>query len=709
MNNNITLIISAIVLLTACTTKNKKVETKKIPSYPITDTIQQIDTYFGTEIQDPFRWLEDDRSQKTSDWVDAQNKYTFGILDKIPFRDKIKKRLTKVWNYEKESAPFQKGNFWYFYKNDGLQNQSVLFQSDNENGKKAKEFLNPNTLNSDGTAALGGVSFSKNGDFMAYGINEAGSDWQTIYIKNTKTGENLTEKLDWCKFTGMAWQNNGFYYSRYDAPTGSELSAKNEYHKVYYHSLNTPQSEDKLVFEQANHPKRYMFASTSDDENILVVSVSEGTSGNILYIKDLRKKDSEFIPLNTSFEYDHSFLHHSKNKLFIYTNLDAPRYKIVEVALESPTQENWQSFVPQHTIDVLKNANFTGGKWFLNYMHDAYSKIYQFSEQGKLEKTIDLPTMGSVSGFDGKPDAKEIYYSFNSFTYPTTIFKYNIKNGTSELYKKSKVDFDSENYETKQIFYTSKDGTKVPMFIVHKKGLVLDGSNPTYLYSYGGFNISLNPNFDVKLIPWLENGGVYAMPNIRGGGEYGEEWHKAGMLLNKQNVFDDFIAAAEYLLKEKYTSSSKLCISGRSNGGLLVGATITQRPDLCAVALPGVGVLDMLRYHTFTIGWGWAVEYGSSDDSIHFDNLLKYSPLHNVKEANYPATMVYTADHDDRVVPSHSFKFVSELQRKNTGNNPITIRIDKNAGHGAGKPTSKQIDEWTDIWSFVLMNMNEEF
>ncbi len=702
-------LIGAISLLACKKNSNSNNMDNTASNYPVTETIDQTDEYFGTEVKDPFRWLEDDRSQKTVDWVDAQNKYTFDFLDKIPFREKIKQRLTKLWNYEKSSAPFQRGDYYYFYKNDGLQNQSVLFRMKNLKGKKTEVFLDPNKLNAAGTAALGGIDFSKDGKYMAYGINDAGSDWLTIYIKDTKTGENLSEKLEWCKFTGMAWAGDGFYYSRYDAPEGSELSAKNEYHKVYYHTVNTPQSEDSLIFEQADFPKRYMFAETSEDEKYLVVSVSEGTSGNILYLKDLREPDSAFVQLNENFENDHNFVHSKANTLYFYTNLDAERYKVVSTDVSNPHQSNWHAFIGQHESDVLETARFAGGKWFLKYMHDAYNKMYQFTELGKYEKEIPMPTTGSVNGFNGKADDREVFYSFNSFTFPNTIYKYDIKSGESELYNKSKVDFNSDDFETKQVFYPSKDGTKIPMFIVHKKGLVLDGSNPTYLYSYGGFNISLNPGFNVKLIPWLENGGIYAMPNIRGGGEYGEAWHKAGMLLNKQNVFDDFIAAGEYLISEKYTSKEKLCISGRSNGGLLVGATMTQRPDLCAVALPGVGVMDMLRYHKFTIGWGWAVEYGSSDDSIHFDNLQKFSPLHNINKADYPATLVYTADHDDRVVPAHSFKFVSEMQRQQTGKAPIMIRIDKDAGHGAGKPTNMQIDEWSDIWAFVLHNMGETF
>jgi len=699
--------IIGMIALVGCKGEPKQTETEKI-QYPETKRIDHTDTYFGVDIKDDFQWLEDDRSKETAQWVKAQNELTFSYLDKIPFRKQIKKRLEKLWNYPKVSSPFKRGDWYYFYKNDGLQNQYVLYRKKSLDGEE-EVFLDPNTLKEDGTAALGSNSFSKDGKYFAYAINEAGSDWQTIYVKNTETKENLDEVLEWCKFTGMAWAGDGFYYSRYEKPEGSEFSKSNEAQRVFYHQLNTPQSEDVLIYERPDFPKRYLFVSTTEDENFLVVGESEGTSGTMAYLKDLRNSKSTFVSLNKNFDNDHYLIDNIGNSLYFLTNLDAANYKLVKVDAANPSQDNWTDVIPSHEKNVLQSVNFTGGKMFVKYMQDAYHKIYQYSIEGELEKEIEMPSIGSVSGFGGKMEDTETFYTFNSFTYPSVIYKYDITSGTSALYNQPEVSFNPDDYETKQIFYPSKDGTKVPMFIVYKKGIDINGAVPTYLYSYGGFNISLNPKFDVKLMPWLENGGIYAMPNIRGGGEYGEEWHKGGMLLKKQNVFDDFIAAAEYLIEEGYTSSEKLCISGRSNGGLLVGACMTQRPDLYAVALPGVGVMDMLKYHKFTVGWGWVVEYGSSDDSLHFNNLIKFSPLHNIDTADYPATLVYTADHDDRVVPAHSFKFISELQSQQKGNKPVMIRIDVDAGHGSGKPTQKQIEEWSDIWSFVLYNMGEEF
>lgn len=698
------------VLATGCDEPSKDGEQKNSFLYPITNKIDCTDIYFGDKIFDPYVWLEDDRSAETGEWVKAQNQLTFSYLDQIPFRDAIKERLETLWNYPKEGAPFKRGEWYYFYKNDGLQNQYVLYRYQNE-GDEPELFLDPNTLKEDGTAALGSTSFSKDGKYFAYAINDAGSDWQTIYIKNTETKENLAEKLEWCKFTGMAWKGKGFYYSRYEKPEGSALSKANEYHKTYYHKLGTPQSKDKLVFEQADYPKRYLFAQTSEDEKYLFISVSEGTSGNILYMANLETAPKDFIQLNENFENDHNYNSNIGDDLYFITNLEASNYKLVTAKADSATQGNWQDVMGNHESNVLQSVSIFHDKMYVKYMQDAYDKIYQYSLSGEYERQINMPGdgIGSIGGFNGKQTDSCTYYTFTSFTYPSEIYKYDFASGKSELYKGSEVQFDPSGYETKQVFYTSKDGTKVPMFIVHKKGLKLNGNNPTYLYSYGGFNISLNPSFDIRLVPWLENGGVYAMPNIRGGGEYGEDWHKGGMLLKKQNVFDDFIAAAEYLIRENYTRSEKLCISGRSNGGLLVGACMTQRPELYAVALPGVGVMDMLKYHTFTVGWGWAVEYGSSEDSVNYQNLVRYSPYHNIKEDKYPATLVYTADHDDRVVPAHSFKFISRLQEKQQGNKPVMIRIDVDAGHGAGKPTHMQIAEWADIWSFVLYNMGETF
>lgn len=694
-----------IIILMSCQSKPEKMKVQ----YPVTDTINHVDEYHGTMISDPFQWLENDTSAKTKAWVEAQNKVTFGYLEKIPFRQKIKERLEKLWNYARYSPPIKEGKFYYFYKNDGLQNQSVLYRQQDLTGTP-EVFLDPNKLNETGTSALGSTAFSKNGDYFAYGVNEAGSDWQTIRIKNTTTGEDLKDELKWTKFTGMAWHGDGFYYSRYDVPKGSELSATNEYHKVYFHKLNTTQDQDQLIFEQKEHPKRYLFAQTTDDERYLVISVSEGTHGSMIYFKDLQNPKSSFISLNNNFDYDHVLIGNDGNTLFFHTNYLALNYRLAKVEATKPQLQNWVDYIPEDQNKVLEGASFVGKKCFAIYMQDAYNQVSVYDLNGQKENDIELPTIGSVGGFMGKEEDQMTFYTFTSFTYPSVIFKYDLQTKKSELFKKSEVAFDSENYETKQVFFYSKDSTRVPMFIVHKKGLKMDGTNPTLLYGYGGFNISLNPSFGTPILPWLENGGIYVMANLRGGGEYGEKWHHAGMLLNKQNVFDDFISAAEFLIKEKYTSSDKLAISGRSNGGLLVGACMTQRPDLFKVALPGVGVLDMLKYHKFTVGWGWAVEYGSSDDPEHFQNLIKYSPLHNIKKGvEYPATLVTTADHDDRVVPAHSFKFISELQRKHKGDNPVLIRIDVNAGHGAGKPTSKTIEEYADIWSFVLYNMDEEF
>jgi len=706
---NLSILLSGLILW-SCNSLEMKEKKKSSIHYPETVKVDSVNNYFGTDVFDPYVWLEDDRSAETETWVKAQNKVTFSYLDKIPFRDKIKSRLEELWNYPKEGAPFKRGDWFYYYKNSGLQNQYVLYRNKGE-GSDEELFLDPNTLKEDGTAALGSTSFSADGKYFSYAIADAGSDWQTIYVRDTESKEDLSDTLKWCKFTGMAWAGEGFYYSRYDEPEGSALSKANEYHKCFYHKLGTPQSDDVLIFDQPEHPQRNVYAQTSDDENFLFVGVSEGTSGNMLYFKDLRNPDSEFILLNENFENDHSFVDNVGDDLFILTNLEASNYKLIKVNASSPEQSNWEDVISNHNSHVLQSVSFVGGKMFVKYMQDAYNKIYQYSYSGEMEKTINMPGdgIGTIRGFGGKQDDTYTYYTFTSFTFPSEIYKYDVATGKSESYKKSEVKFNPEDFETKQVFFTSKDGTKVPMFIVHKKGLKLDGTNPTYLYSYGGFNISLNPNFDLRLIPWLENGGVYAMPNIRGGGEYGEEWHKGGMLLNKQNVFDDFISAAEYLIRENYTSSDKLCISGRSNGGLLVGACMTQRPDLFAVAIPGVGVMDMLKFHEFTIGWAWAVEYGNSEDSTNFQNLVRYSPYHNIMEKDYPATMVFTADHDDRVVPAHSFKFISRLQEKHTGESPVLIRIDVDAGHGAGKPTHMQIAEWADIWAFVLENMGEKF
>ncbi len=679
--------------------------------YPATQKVQQTDTYFGTKVEDPYRWLEASDAPETAQWVKSQNKVTFDYLDKIPFRGKIRERLEKVWNYPKIGSPFQEGDFFYFYKNNGLQNQSILYRYPaGKTENDAEEFLNPNTLSKEGIVALGGTSFSKNQEYFAYMTSKGGSDWQKIEIMHTKSKKKLADKVEWVKFSGISWYKNGFFYSKYDAPAeGKMLEAKNEYHKIYYHTLGEAQSEDVLIFENKEKPLRNFGARVTSDEKYLIISASEGTSGDEIYIKDLSNPNAEFKTLISGFNKEAGIIDNIGDKFLLLTNENAPKYKLVLADLNT-TSAQWKTIIPEQK-SVLQSVSFVNNRLVANYLRDANSAIVVHDVDGKVLHEVKLPALGTASGFGGKKDQKEVFYSFTSFTYPPTIYKYNIETNISTLYRQAQIDFKFEEYETKQIFFKSKDGTSVPMFVVHKKGLKLNGKNPTYLYGYGGFNISLTPSFSVTLVPFLENGGIYVMVNLRGGAEFGEEWHTNGMLLKKQNVFDDFIASAEYLIKNKYTSKDYLAIAGGSNGGLLVGACMTQRPELFKVALPAVGVLDMLRFHKFTIGWAWVVEYGSSErNEAEFKNLLKYSPLHNLKSGvQYPATLVKTADHDDRVVPAHSFKFISELQAKHKGNNPVLIRIDEKAGHGAGKPTSKLIDEWADTWAFVLYNMGLSF
>ncbi|MFC5270761.1 prolyl oligopeptidase family serine peptidase [Adhaeribacter terreus] len=691
-------------LVSEAQTKEIAEPLKQSLKYPVTRKVDQTDDYFGTKISDPYRWLEDQYSQETAAWVEEQNKVTFGYLEQIPFRNKIKDRLTQLWNYEKMGAPFKKGNHYYFYKNDGLQNQAVLYRQTSLNGQP-EVFIDPNKLSADGTTSLSGFKFSKNNKYMAYGTSGGGSDWNTWYVMDVATKKPLEDKLEWIKFSGAAWQGDGFYYSRYDAPKDKALSNKNEFHKIYFHKIGTPQSADKLVYEDKTKPLLNFSAQTTEDERFLLIYGSEGTSGGTLAYKDLKDPKGKINWLVTTYESEYNVIENLGDKLLIHTNKNAPNYKIVLMDPKKPQEANWKTIVPE-SGNVLTGVTMVGGRIMATYLKDAASQVLVFDVNGKKLNELEFPTIGTVAGFAGDKNDKETFYTFTSFTYPTTVYRYDIDNNKSELFWKPKLDVNPNAYETKQVFYTSKDGTRVPMFIVHKQGLKMDGQNPTYLYAYGGFNISLTPSFSAVNLLWLENGGVYAMPNLRGGGEYGEKWHKGGMTPNKQNVFDDFIAAGEYLKKEGYTSTEKLAISGRSNGGLLVGATMTQRPDLAKVAFPGVGVLDMLRFHKFTIGWAWVPEYGSSDKEDQFKNLYKFSPLHNIKEGvAYPATMVTTADHDDRVVPSHSFKFISELQAKGGGTNPYLIRVDVKAGHGAGKPTSLQIQEWADIWSFAYYNM----
>ncbi len=702
--------LGIIVLGLAACNQEKAIESKTditLKPYPKTEKGTQTDTYFGVTVEDPYRWLEDDLSAETKAWVKAENEVTEDYLSQIPFRENIRKRLENLWNYEKFSAPFTEGEYTYFYKNDGLQNQSVIYRKKGDDGKE-EVFLDPNKFSNDGTTSLAGLSFSKDGSLAAYQISEGGSDWTKVIIINTKNNSIVGDTLTNVKFSGLAWQGNeGIYYSSYDKPKeGSALSAMTDQHKLYFHKLNTAQSSDALIFGGPTTPRRYIGAGLTEDERFLIVTAANATSGNELYIKDLKNPGSDFVPIVNNMESNHYVLDNEGDNLIIYTELNAPNGRLVQTSFAKPTQENWKDLIPE-TEQVLSPST-GGGKIFANYLKDATTLVKQYDRQGKLEHEVELPGVGTASGFGAKKDEKSLYYSFTNYVNPGTIYKYDIASGKSEVYKASAIKFDPANYESKQVFYTSKDGTKIPMIITYKKGIKLDGTNPTMLYGYGGFNISLTPSFSTSNVILLEQGGVYAVANLRGGGEYGQTWHVAGTKLNKQNVFDDFIAAAEYLIKEKYTSSEKLAIAGGSNGGLLVGAAMTQRPELFKVAFPAVGVLDMLRYHKFTAGAGWAFDYGTADDNAEmFNYLYKYSPYHALKQGvDYPATMVTTADHDDRVVPAHSFKFAARLQEYNKGTNPVLIRIDTKAGHGAGKSTAMVIAEHTDKWAFMFQNMN---
>jgi len=671
--------------------------------YPLTRKGDKIDVYFETKVADPYSWLEDDQSTETAEWVKAQNQVTFGYLSTIPFRNVIKERMEKLWNYEKVSAPFKEGKFTYYYKNNGLQNQSVLYRK-NASGDE-ELFLDPNTFSKDATTSLADISFSKDGSLCAYSISEAGSDWRKVIFINAETKQSIGDQLIDVKFSGLSWKGNeGIYYSSYDKPKGSELSAKTDQHKLYFHKLGTNQSEDVLVFGD-KEKRRYVGGTVSDDNHYLFITAANSTSGNELYLLDLTQQNATIKNIHSGFENDVRVLDNQGSKLFIVTNFKAPNKRVVTVDVENPTSTNWKDCISE-TEQVLSPS--TGaGFIFANYMKDAVSAIKQFDYDGKLIREIQLPGLGTATGFEGKNDDMVLYFTFTNYVTPTTTYQFSPAEGKSSIYVQPKVDFVSDNYMSKQVFYTSKDGSKVPMIITYKKGTPLNGKNPTILYGYGGFNVSLTPSFSIANAVWLEMGGIYAVANLRGGGEYGKKWHDAGTKMQKQNVFDDFIAAAEYLIAEKYTSSDYLAIKGGSNGGLLVGATITQRPDLMKVALPAVGVMDMLRYHTFTAGAGWAYDYGTSEDSkAMFDYIKGYSPVHNIKAGvKYPATLVTTGDHDDRVVPAHSFKFAAELQAKQAGTNPVLIRIETNAGHGAGKPVSKTIEEAADLQSFTLFNM----
>ena len=674
--------------------------------YPTTAKGNVVDTYFGVQVKEPYRWLENDTSAVTAAWVKSQNKVTKDYLSQIPFRDALKKRITTLMNYPKYSSPFKKNGQYFFYKNNGLQNQSVLYRQKSLTAEP-ELLLDPNTLSTDGTVALSSIAFSKDGKYLGYSIARSGSDWNEIFVLDVESRQLLTDHIKWSKSSQITWQGNGFYYSGYDTPeVGKEYSNKNEYEKVYYHTVGQPQDQDKLVYEDKKHPLRECYANVTDDEKFLFVSITETTTGNGLLMKDLTNPNASFVELVSGFDNDYTVIDDVDGKIYVLTNWKAPKQRLMEFDSTNPSRENWKEIIPE-TEDVLERASIIGGKILTEYMKDATNHAYGFDLTGKKLYEVQLPTLGSLTGFAGDKDDNEAFYTFTSYTFPPTIYRFDASKNTSEVFHKADVLFNFDAYTTEQVFFTSKDGTKVPMSITYKKGLKKDGKNPLMLYGYGGFNISLNPTFAVPRIPFLENGGIYVVANIRGGGEYGEEWHMAGTKMKKQNVFDDFIGAAEYLIAKGYTSSKKLAIDGGSNGGLLVGACLTQRPDLYAVAIPEVGVLDMLRYHLFTIGWSWTSDFGNSGESKEmFEYLKAYSPLHNVKPGTkYPATMVMTGDHDDRVVPAHSFKFAATLQANNAGTKPTLIRIDSKAGHGAGKPVGKVIDAQADMWSFTMYNL----
>lgn len=675
-------------------------------TYPETAKGDVVDDYHGTEIPDPYRWLEDDMSDETAAWVKAQNEVTYAYLETIPFRDALKERMTQIWNYPKMGTPFKEGESFFYSYNTGLQNQSIIFKKKTLE-EEGEVFLDPNGFSDDGTVALAGLSFSNDNKYAAYGISRGGSDWREFFIKDIETGMDLEDHLEWIKFSGMSWYKDGFFYTRYDKPDeGDKMKGANINAKVYYHRAGTDQSKDLLIHKDEAHPEWGFGVGVSEDEEYMFLSVTESTSGNALAFRKAGTDDTPFTWIDKDFDDDFSPIGNHKNMLFVLTNNDAPLYRLVGIDLNRPEKENWLDIIPEHEKNVLESATLAGGKIIASFIKDAYNMATVYELDGSLLHEVAVPGIGSIGGFSGKMKDNTAFYSFTSFNYPTTTFKYNIAENISEIFYTPEVDFDAQAYETKQVFYTSKDGTKVPMFIVHKKGLEPDGSNPTLLYGYGGFNISMTPSFSTTRAVWLEQGGVFALANIRGGGEYGEAWHKAGTVLQKQNVFDDFIAAAEYLIDENYTSSKRLAIYGGSNGGLLIGAVVNQRPDLFAAAIPMVGVMDMLRFHKFTIGRYWTVDYGSSEDPEEFDYLLGYSPVHNISaDKEYPAILVTTGDHDDRVVPAHSFKYAATLQENYQGKNPVMIRINTDAGHGAGKPTDMVIQEYTDVWSFIYKSM----
>ncbi|HRG59759.1 MAG TPA: prolyl oligopeptidase family serine peptidase [Bacteroidia bacterium] len=705
MIRSIAISLSTIIFI-SCNSENKN-NTQKM-MYPQTRKTDSVDTYFGTKVPDPYRWLEDDKSAETAEWVKAQNGITFDYLNKIPYRNNVKERLTQIWNFERYTPLSKKGKYYFFYKNNGVQNQSVLYYQEGLHGE-AKVLLDPNLLAEDGTISLGGAKVSKDGKYLAYTINKAGSDWSEIHLMDIASGKKLPDEIKWVKFSEIAWKGNGFYYSAYEAPAGkSELSSKNEFHKIFFHEIGKSQKDDVLIFEDKVNGLRNFAANVTDDEQYLIIYGSESTSGTSLIIKDLMAPNAKFVTIVSNFENNYGVVHNEKNIFYLHTDKNAPKYQLFQVDLNKPQEKYWKTLIHEGN-DLLESVSFAYGKFVALYLKDVSSKMMVFDLSGKLDHEIKLPGLCKVEGLSTDKEDSLVFFSYNTFTAPASIYQYSLKSKFINETFKPTIDFKTNEYETNQVFYTSKDGTKIPMFITHKKGIKLDGNNPCFLFGYGGFNSYYAPEFRIDRAIFLEQGGVYAVPGIRGGGEYGEDWHKAGIKCKKQNVFDDFIAAAEFLIKEKYTSSSKLAINGRSNGGLLIGAVMTQRPDLCKVAIPTVGVLDMLRYHKFTIGWAWASDYGTSENKNEFDCLLKYSPLHNVKPAEYPATLVTTGDHDDRVVPAHSFKFIATLQENQKGANPTLVRIDVNAGHGAGKPTAKQIEEAADIWSFVFYNLGVDY
>lgn len=692
--------IGMLVGLTQCSHKMAKIE------YPEAKMGSDTDVYFGTKVADPYRWMENDTTAEVAAWVKAQNEITQQYLQQIPFRDKLKKRLTELSNYEKIGTPFKKNGHYYYFRNDGLQNQSVLYQKDKLDGE-SKVVLDPNQLSDDGTVALSDISFSKDGKYLAYVISRSGSDWVEIYVKDLETGKNTNDHIQWAKFTSAVWHGNGFYYSCYAAPeAGKEFSNVNENHRIFYHQLGTDQSEDVLVYENPQYPKRFYSASSDEDEQFLFITEDGFCNGNNIIMKDLRKDKSNFIQLTNTQSENYQIVEVVNDELYILTNDGAPKYRLMKTNVINPQRSHWKEVIPE-SENVLDDVSICDGKLILTYNQDCASHCYVYTLEGQELQEIKLPTIGTVS-FSGSKNEKEIFYSFSSFTFPTNIYKYDADANVSDLYMETKIDFKGSGYLTEQVFFTSKDGTKVPMFITYKRGLNLRGNNPVLMYGYGGFNISYPPAFSAMRIPFLENGGIYVQVSLRGGSEYGEEWHIAGTKMQKQNVFDDFIAAAEYLINENYTNPHKIAIMGGSNGGLLVAACVNQRPDLFKVAIPMVGVMDMLRYHLFTIGWNWAPDYGTSADSQEmFEYLYKYSPLHNIKNDGtpYPAILATTADHDDRVVPAHSFKYMATLQASNTGDAPKLIRIETKAGHGGGMPLDKIIDEYTDIYAFIMYNL----